>query len=176
MLRSLFEKYMKYAIIRAVLLGVLGILMLLFPEPLLKAIVYILAGYVILNGALAIWGYVRQKERGLYGYEFVTGCLLIALGIVMLLFSRQLISVLPVFMGVLMVLTGASYFVNALSDRAGRSWLLIALALVVLIGGIVVIANPFGTLTTLMRVFGVLLLVSCVDELATYIHFRDMTK
>ncbi len=50
----LYEKFTKYEMLRTVLLGIMGIVTFLFPDFLLSGMVYVISGYMVLNGALSI--------------------------------------------------------------------------------------------------------------------------
>lgn len=175
-MRGFFQKFTQYALLRAALLAVLGILMLLFPGTLLNLIVYIVAACVIIYGVVNIINYIRTRTTAVNGFEFVVGCLLLVLGLVMILFSRQIVSILPIFLGVLLVIGGASYFVNAWGAGEQKNIPLLLLSALIIIGGLLVIFNPFGSMELLCRIFGLLLLLSCVDELFAFFTYRNGGK
>lgn len=79
-------------------------------------------------------------------------------------------------LGVLVVIGGLSYFFNALGAQGGRNWILIILSALIVVGGIVVIINPFSSLLVLFRIFGVLLILSCIEEMITYFSYKRLTK
>ena len=114
-MRRIYGKFIKYAMVRAALLLVMGVLTLRFPQFLLRAIVYVLAGYAILNGVLSVVDYFGNRDDSPLYLDFVTGFLSIALGVVTAVFFHHFVSILPVFLGVLMMLEGIVYFVNAMS-------------------------------------------------------------
>ncbi len=167
-MHMIYERFKRYAIVRGALLCAMGILTLLFPQFLLNAVVYVLAGYVILNGILSLSNYFRKEEASMYYFDFIIACLLIATGIVMAVFFRRIVSILPVFLGLLTMLEGTAFLVNALCAAENRRGILAFLAVFIVLGGVVAVLITFGGLVALSRVFGVLLLVSCVYELTAY--------
>ncbi len=56
-----FRMIARGAVIRAALLGILGITALLFPDFLAGGMIYAIAAYAILNGALGILGFVVNR-------------------------------------------------------------------------------------------------------------------
>lgn len=175
----LYEKFTKHAILRAVLLGVMGVATFFFPEFLLSGMVYVIAGYVILNSALSVVNYfIREKasKASINYLNLIIGCLLIIFGILTIIYFRRLVSILPVFLGVLMMIEGAAYFVIAMCASKIKRRILIALAVFILIGGGVVVLTTFGSLMTLSQVFGVFLLLSCVYELVAYLIHGKAVK
>lgn len=178
-MKAVFNSLSKYALARAILYIALGILMLVAPETIMSVIVYILAAYVLVMGALNIVNYFRYREAGFMGFELVSGILLAVLGILMFVFTRSIIAILPVFLGVLLVVGGISNLVGAL--RYGRvlghtNVLLVVLDILVIIGGVVVVANPFASAVILFQIFGAVTAALGVGELISYFTYKRMGK
>ena len=180
-MRLLSEKFARYSILRAAILFAIGAVTFLFPEFLLHGMVYVIAAYAILNGALGIADYFLGKKSspGAAGYvSFVAACLLILFGILSVVYFRYLVSILPVFLGVLMMIESIVYFVIALYMNKGTKPVLIILAVSIMIGGIVanIFTFGFGGVTTLSHIFGTLLLLSCAYELTVYLTRRKAVR
>jgi hypothetical protein len=77
-----------------------------------------------------------------------------------------------------MIAESIVYFVTALCTKAAIRPLLIVLAVIIFIGGAacVIYTFGFGGLLTLSQIFGVLLLLSCVYELAVCLSRRKATQ
>lgn len=173
----LFNKFAKFAMLRAVLLAILGIVTFLFPEFLLGGMVYVVAGYAIVNGAFGVTDFFQHKNESpkTVNYEtIVIACLLIILGIISVVYYRHLVSILPVFLGGFMMVESIVYFANALFSDTKAKPFLILLAVFIMIGGIAsnIFTFGFGGIRTLSQIFGTLLLLSCVYELFIYIVQR----
>lgn len=177
----LFEKFIKYAMLRAAFLGIMGIITFLFPEFLLNGMVYVIGGYVILNGALSIVGAVihgRNDNKTTSYVNIVISCLLIICGMLSIVYHRYLISILPVFLGSLMMIEGIVYFIIALRLVTKTKLLLIFISVFIMIGGIAsnIFTFGFGGLPILSQIFGTLLLLSCLYELIAYLVYRKTVK
>ena len=178
-MRSIFEKLAKYALLRGIVYIAFGVLMLLAPQTVMNTIVYILAGYAIAMGALNIFAYFRERPAGFMDFNLVSGVMLVVLGVVMIIFTKAILSILPIFLGVLLILGGIARLaeaISATSQLGGAKILLIVLGLLIIIGGIVVVANPFGSAVLLFRAFGVLVVVQGIGEVASYFSFRRLGK
>lgn len=154
--------------LRTFLLGATGVITLAYPEFLLGPVVYALAAYAMLSGALRIFralnaAYEKHSQTG--DLSLPVGCLLLLFGLLSILYHRRLVSGLPVYLGALALAQGAAYLVVArLASKILRK-LLALLALCVGAGGIVVVCLTFGSLQTLSRVYGSLMLAACGYEL-----------
>lgn len=167
----LYERFSKHAVIRAAILAVMAILTLVFPALLQTGMVYVIAGYAILVGALgildAVWRPEGSKTSAHYGHIVLSG-ILIVFGIMVIVNSRYLMGFLPLFLGGVMMVEGILYFVIALCSKVTLKPLLVILAILIFLGGIVtgIFSFGFGGLVTLSRITGTLLLLSSLYELA----------
>lgn len=178
-MRNIFEKLAKYALLRGILYIALGVLMLLMPETVMQVIVYVLAGYAITMGVINIVAGLRDKTAGALGFDFVSGAMLIVLGVVMIIFTKGILSILPIFLGVMLVIAGIARLAEAVGGGPGLGApriLLIILAVLIIIGGIVVVVNPFTSAVILFQVFGGLVVVQGIGEVISYFTFKRISK
>lgn len=178
-MRIVFEKLARYALLRGILYVALGVLMLIAPAIVMQMIVYILAAYAIIMGVINIVAYLRNRQEGEVSFGLVTGGLLIVLGIVMIVFTKAILSILPIFLGALLILAGVSRLVEAIGGGTALGTpriLLIILAILIIIGGLLVILNPFSTSVLLFQVFGLLVILQGVGEFIAYFTFKKSDK
>lgn len=166
----------KYAIFRCVFYLVLGLAMLIFPDTVVQIIIYILAAYAVISGIISLVS--SRKAEGGSG-SLVGGILLIALGVCLFLFYKAIASILPIFVGVMMILIGIAQLAQAFGARQYTGKLNVfqlILGLLVLVGGVVGVLNPFGSLIILFRVFGALTLIMAVNEFSLFLTLRKAGK
>lgn len=179
-MRIIFQKLAQYALLRAVIYIALGIVMLIWPQTVMNVIVYILAAYAIVMGLVTIISAVRSRQTSDdFGYSLTTGILMLALGAVLIIFTQAILSILPIFLGVLLILGGAFNLAQALS--AGRSIgktniFLIFAGILVIIGGVLVIFNPFGAAVILFRIFAAAVIIMGIGEAINYFTYRKISK
>ncbi len=91
----------------------------------------------------------------------------ILLGVLSMVYARYLISVLPVFLGALLLMEGVIDLMAALCAKSKWKALLVMLSLLVAGGGatLVIFAFGFGGLQTLAKMLSTLLFLSCATEL-----------
>lgn len=173
-----FKKIAKRSGLRAVLLGAMGLVTLLFPEFLKSSIIYAVAAYSILNGALGILDFLsgrgREEKHIAYLNLFVAAAAIL-FGILSMVYFRYLISILPVFSGALLLIESVIYFIAALCADSKLKALLVILSLLVAGGGatLVIFTFGFGGLQTLAKIFSGLLFLSCVIELLLGLIYRN---
>jgi len=165
-----FQIIARGAVIRAALLGMMGIVVLLFPDYLAGGIIYAIAAYAILNGVLGIVHFAVNRngeKKSLSSFNAAVAGLAIVCGILCMVYSRYLVSVQPVFFGALLMIEGVVHFAAALCAKSKLKALLLVFSLVLAFGGcaLVVFTFGFGGLSALSKLFGGLLLFSCFSEL-----------
>ena len=165
-----FKKIARWSGLRAALLGAMGLVTLLFPEFLQGSIIYAVAAYAILNGALGILDFLsgrgKEKKHIVTLNLFVTAAAILS-GILSIVYFRYLISILPVFSGVLLLIESVVYFIAALCVKSILKTLLVILSLLVAGGGttLVIFTFGFGDIWPLAKIFSAFLFLSCGIEL-----------
>lgn len=173
----LVEAFTRFAMLRAVLLAMMGAVTWLFPEFLLDGMVYVLTGYAMLNGVLGISDYFQYKSKRpkvMNEFKLTVNGLFIAFSTISVVYYRYLVSILPVFLGGFMMVESIVYFVIAVSHNTKARLFLTFLAVLIMIGGIAaaIFTFGFGGIRTLSQIFGTLLLLSCAYEWLIYIVHR----
>ncbi|NLW79465.1 MAG: hypothetical protein GXY32_08660 [Ruminococcaceae bacterium] len=178
-MRPVFDKLAQSALLRTILYIVLGVLVLIAPALVMNIIVYLIAAVAIIMGIINLVGYFRGRTQGDSGFGIVSGVLLVVFGIVLIIFSGAIISILNIFLGALLILGGAVNLARTFNSgkTVGRQNIfLIVINILVIIGGILIIFNPFGAAVILFRVFGAVLVIMGVSELVTFFVYRKLGK
>ena len=177
MARILAEGFAKRANLRAVLLGTMGIIALLFSDFLQSGMIRAIAVYMILNGCLAVRDWFAGGTDKKVACGLMTAATIIC-GILCIAYHHYLTTMQPVFYGAVLMVEGSICFVTATGTKGLNRALLTVLSLIVAVGGLalIVFTFGFGGLPTLSRMLGALLLVSCVCEAMVYCSRRRMGK
>ncbi|MGM0124162.1 hypothetical protein IGI37_001536 [Enterococcus sp. AZ194] len=175
-MEAFFKQFQKYAILRGIAYTLVGIFACVNPAFFFKAIIYFIAGYFILMGVINCLAAVRlQKETGSYGFSMATSLFFFLLAFVVLFFSKGILSIIPFFLGLLIVVNGASQLLQALNAKKGKGlWLLFSGVMIV--AGLVLMFNPFKTLLVVCQVFGILLIFNGISELVNYFQLRKLYR
>ena len=154
-------------IMSSVLLMGVGILMLICPERYVKLLVATLGYGLLILATVMVLEFLSSK-RVLINYVTLIGAMLIGLlGLAVLFYRSNVLQILGFAFGLFLVVEGVNELINAwmYARRAqSKGWgLLIVLAILLIISGIVIFANPWwNTPGTLMKVIGGMLLFSSV--------------
>lgn len=147
------------------------------PEIFGSDIIYAIAAYAILNGALDIINFLSSKsnEEKLIAYlNLYVTIATIALGIFCVVYFRYLVSILLAFLGVLLLVESIVYF----NMKSRLNALLIILSLLIVFGGIILIVSTFGfgSVLPLIKIFSSLLFLSCVIELLFGVTYKNVSS
>lgn len=175
----MFRKLKINALITAILYVVLGVLCIVFPSVVLDFIAVILEAMLVIAGIVYIIVYLRTWEIEYRSNGLAIGILLIFCALFLFLQREIVASMLPMFMGFAIVISGALKLQNAivLSRAKDRLWIpTLVLALVCLGLGAVVMANPFASLHALIVLIGVSLAISGLTDLVIIILMSRRTS
>lgn len=178
-MRAVFDNLSRHALLRTFVYLVFGVALLAFPQLVIQVIVYLLAAYVIVLGCINIYNFICCRSWGSLGYDLVSGILMVVLGLLMILFSRQVAGILPLFLGVLLIIGGLSGLIQSIAygRLAGHaSVLLILLNLLVVAGGVLVVLNPFGSAVLLLQIYGGVTIVLAAGEVISFFNYRGLSR
>lgn len=173
---NFLDSIKKYGYLRSACYLILGIATLLSPRSVFNGIVYIFFFYLLIFGLLQIIrGFRAKKYTGNVGYETTGGIIRIIVAFIILWFSKGIISILPMFLGFLILVFAIGQFIQSWNARKNGfpvTGQLIYSGLMIL-AGIFLLFNPFSSLMFLFQLFGFLLITMAVSE---FINTRRLTK
>jgi len=153
---------------------VIGILLLIDPAGFTKGI--LIAGGILLlmYGIAALYRYFRlEPEETVQQYLLCKGLLAVLGGVFCVLNPQWFLAAFPVltfFYGILILLSGIvklQWTVDLIRLKGKRWGWVLAGAVISLLGGLVILANPFRSAAVLWLFIGVSLIVSAVCDLLT---------
>ncbi len=156
-------------------LGV-GILAISLPVKTIVVLAILFAIYLIVSGIFEI---VRSFASGLTGGTrvllLITGVLSVILGIFAIRSAINAVDLLGIFVGIAFLFRGFASLFMGFDSKEGRGWN-IFFGIVMLIGGIVILAQPALSLVTLAWVVGIWLIVIGIYEIIAAFILRNKTK
>ncbi|MCI8800447.1 MAG: hypothetical protein HFH88_11640 [Lachnospiraceae bacterium] len=173
-MKELLKKVKWDAILSSLLYVVLGIVALIIPETMIKTLGYLIGILLILVGAVSMICYLlRDNSLNYYRHDFEYGLVGIAVGILFLYKVEWIISLVPVILGILVLASGCGKLQNVIDmKRAGYgNWtVMLILAIINVIFGVILIANPFDTVILLFQLVGAGLIFSGVTDCITAVY------
>ncbi len=159
-LKFRFEKFRKNNTLLSILMVVLGLVLIIWPGKTLTLAARIL-GIALLVGA-AVSGFSWYRERGKSGESFTslaTAILCLVVGLIVLIATKGVISLLPKLIGAFVLVNGVINLVQALELRnAGQSsWTssLVMAILTILLGAFLVFFSFSAMQVAVMAIGGV---------------------
>lgn len=170
-------KEMKWnMLMSAALYIVLGLILLIFPATTARTICYMVAGIAIVTGLVNLVVYfTRNITRNYYRNDFVTGLLLMVLGIFVIYRVDLVIALVPFIIGLCIIVSGLFKLQGALDVQrmGGNAVLILGVAVVNVVIGILMMINPFESALLLYRLLGAGLLFSGMTDLASTLYLSS---
>ena len=146
----------------AALCIILGIVLVAYPNTSLTLVCRAVGAIVLFTGLGMVFGFLRNETKGLLAKgSLVFGSILTIVGGFIVLRPLGIISIIPVVFGILLIYHGISNMRQALELRQYKDkgwWLPVLIAASTILLGIVIMNNPFGTISVLMRIIGACLI------------------
>ncbi|MEU1203757.1 HdeD family acid-resistance protein [Nocardia sp. NPDC005825] len=165
-------------LVTGILSVVLGILILVWPGPTLVVAGVLFGIYLLVSGVfqlIAAFGlHVSAWMRVL---SFITAILSFILGFFCFRNEFQAIGLLALWIGITWIFRGTAVLVAAISDSAlpGRGWQIL-FGILLIVGGGLLIVEPFRSITTLVVVVGCWLIVIGIFEVISAFQVKNTAK
>ena len=176
-----FLKELKWdALLTGALYILLGVVALVIPETMERLLGYLIGVVLILAGAVSMISYLlRDAHQNYYHNDFLHGLIGIVLGIMILYKVNIIISLVPVALGVLVLVSGLSKLQDVIDFKRmeyGNWIVMLVLAIINIVLGLILIFNPMETASFLFRLLGVGLIFSGVTDCFTTLYFAGKIR
>ncbi|MFD1466081.1 HdeD family acid-resistance protein [Lapidilactobacillus mulanensis] len=156
--------------LRAILFIVFGLLIALNPGTFINFAINVIALYLVVMGVLNLVSGLKNRhaETSSMNSTMVMGIIELVGALFVWLFAKPLLGMLPFVIGIVLLIHGINYIMQVRNNkRYVNSSTLPSYVYggLVIIAGIVMIFNPFGSLTLLFSIFGWLLVVMGIAEI-----------
>ena len=156
-------------IVSAVAFMALGLILTIWPEMSMITISYAAGAIVLASGIVRIVGYFSKDLYSLaFQFDLALGIFTVLIGIVFLLHPQWLISAIPFFVGIFVLVNGLFTFQTSLdSKRFGMKywWVMLIFSVLSSALGIVLIIDPFTGAGVLTILVGVTMMCTGVEKL-----------
>ncbi|WP_319266460.1 DUF308 domain-containing protein [uncultured Draconibacterium sp.] len=151
----------KLIITRGVVLALVGLILLLFPEATLTTLIFILGIYWLIDGVVTLYNTFKQRKiRKNWWWGVVTGSLAIIAGIIVVAkpFSSSVLttSFLMWFLGIVALINGISNVVTGIRIKKYQAGVqsMIWGGIFSIILGIILISSPYTSALVVVKVIG----------------------
>lgn len=168
------------AIVQSVLFMALGLVLMLIPDITLVTIVYLVGAIFAVSGIVSIFAYMR-KDSPSYKMSgaLTTGIFLLVVAVVMFAFPAAVAGFFSMLLGAVLILCGIANMVRSvgLRDFGGYAWIAYTIvSIIVAIGGVIIIWNPFESTVVFVVVLGALLFVNGLINLVVELSVRHYVR
>lgn len=177
-IENMYKRMIIYSLLTALLTIIMGIVLLLLPNATNKVVGIIVGIIFLIEGINSVYKYFHREGAKLYNLNLIFGVLYALLGVVIILYPFTVVEFVTVCLGIYMIINGASKVNYALWLKKGNeeSWLItLATGILIAIVGILVIFNPFASLT-LTKLAGAFLIITGILDFMNTILFRNRSK
>ena len=167
--KNIINKNFNATIISSIVTIILGVLLFFQAENTLKTISYIIGIFLLVAGIATLIKVIVDKQERIYlNTSFIMGIFGAIIGFVLLINPTLLTSILPFCIGVWMIISGAMKVQTslALRDTNDKTWTkLMIFAIVVLVLGLLLIINPFGSAVIVTKIIGICLVIYSIADI-----------
>ena len=168
---NLFPHLWKSVLLTGVLSVVLGVMMLAWPGPTLVVAAIFFGAYLLVTGISQIFhAFTLHISGGGRALLFISGAASLVLAVLAIRHIGDAILLLAIWIGIGFVFRGVATAAAAISDHdtPARGWEIL-IGIVTLIAGVILLAYPFSSLTTLLYVTGFwLIFVGVMEIIASF--------
>lgn len=148
---------------------ILGLVLLIWPDISVRTFCYVFGiGMIILGCAHMIMYFTKDRMQSVMQMDMVIGIVGIATGAYILLKMEYMLEIIPFALGVVALLGSAVKLQNAFDLKrlnAGRWYIMLLFAAVLLVLGAILVANPFEGLEIIVLLIGASLILDGVGNL-----------
>ena len=159
---------------------VIGLIMLIYPAFVTNAICYLIGTLCLILGGLGIYIYISSEVYGSLAYGILVAAIaLIVLGIFVIVDPIEFASMIPFVMGIVLVIDAFTKLQSASGLKRynhDKWWIVLISSLLIFAFGILLIFNPFESLTLFIRILGVFLIVDAASSFMTAIGYGKIEK
>lgn len=145
------------ALLKAIVFILAGVILLLRPSLTLRAAAMVFGAGVLAYGIFTAVSQLMARDEK-QPAALTAGLIAVVAGVVVLLAPQLVVELFPVLAGILVILGGVKRCTDALVARSDgdRGWPLgMLLAVVCIVLGVLVILNPFGTAVNVVQLIGI---------------------
>lgn len=166
-------------IVQAVLSIVVGLLLMFFPGLTIITVLYLVGIIFAIMGISSLISYFKAPESQRQSGVLATGVFFALIALIVFLFPQIIAGFFSVILGIILVICGAVNMVRSteLKKYGQSSWIVsLVLSMLVVIGGIVIIANPFATTSLFVFVLGLIIASNGIIDLIIEAQMRKALK
>ena len=165
-------------LVQAVLCIAFGLFLMIYPSITIQGIIMLFGVALALMGAAGLVSYFRQKSVRYRNTGTLMGAVFyLIIALIAFVFPKVIAGFFSVVLGVVLILFAIVNVVRALGLRAfGGSIAVLVAAVIVGVGGVLIVVNPWGASMTFVLVLGAAFIANGAVDLFIEWYARDSAK
>lgn len=162
---------------------IFGTILFIRPEITGTIICYTTAAFFLIYGIIKIASYLRNRsnnEAGFFRTDLIIGIAMAAIGLFTLLQPHIVLSILPIFLGITLLINGISKLQRSIALKRFLYpywWVALVFALVTIGFGGLLIYNPFSATEVMIQILGFSLILDGASDLwSLFCYSRQSQK
>ena len=175
----MFEKIRNTLIATSVLYLMFGIIMLFFPDMIIKSVCYLVGIMFLFVGVSGVVMYVKTDVKTAFtSFTLVMSIIFGAFGIYVLLNPEAFALFLPLVVGIFLLVDSVSKLSMAFDLKKFEYknwWQMMIVAFVILACGIFLLTNPFAVVKVSIMVIGAILIALSISNIFTIYSYSKVS-
>lgn len=173
-MKDIFKGYFRLSIFSSIIFMLMGVLLYFNPEGIVKSVSILLGLFAFIFGISEIVIYLKDKELG--QNNFVTGLFAIIVGLLFIINTNIIATIVPIIIGICMVFIGARKLSMSLifkeQNVRGWSYMFIIGVLTLIIAAIFII-NPIKGAFIATKMLGLIIIIYSVIGIIDSVVFKN---
>ena len=158
----------------------MGLCLLIWPGISAVTICYVLGTASVLYGVIKLFGYFSEDLYQLaFQFDLAAGIFMLVIGILLLFHPDNVLTLLPTVIGLSILIDSVLKLQTAFDAKhfgMDRWWMILLFAIVAAVFGILLLAHPFESMELLMRLMGITILISGIENLCAAFYTIKVTR
>ena len=177
-MKKQFDKILKTSLLSWLVFIVLGLFLVLKAELTLTIISYVVGGTLLL-AIVPLAKQLLSKEATYGSLSFISQIFMVVAGFIIIINTSLIASIIPVFIGILMIVNGVSklQFAYLLRRENIKNWTFtLILSIFILAGGILFLTNPFRGAVAITKLIGIFMIVYSIIDMIDFLIIHKEIK
>ena len=177
-IENVYHNMVLYSIITEIITVIMGIVLFFLPNVTNKVIGILVGIIFLINGLNSLYKYLKRDGAKIFSLSFVFGILYAILGLIIIIYPFTVVEFVTICLGLFVVVNAASKINYGIWLKKGNedAWLITLVSgILLLIIGILIIFNPFASLT-LTKLAGIFLILTGILDFTDTILFKNRAK
>lgn len=167
-----FNKFLWLSIAVCILFTIIGGMLIFFPTVSTEIIAYMVSFTLIMVGFILVMDY---NSSILFLHFLPTGFLSIILGIIILLYPKSFLIIIPISVGIWMIMNSLANFqfsFSLIKSKYDQWFIPLLLSIITFLCGIIIIINPHTGMLALTTSFGIIMIIYSIIDLVNLTIFK----